>query len=132
MNTTVHPNAKLATQMVSAFSTGDLATVATSFSADAVWELPGQGVLAGTYVGPDQIVGFLAKAFELSGGTLALDVIEILGSDWGAVQVQRVTGRNNGRVLDCIEVLAHEIRDGKIVRTYHRPDQHAIEAFFAS
>ena len=46
------------------------------------------------------------------------------------MQVQRVTAKHEGRELDCVEVLAHEIVEGTIVRTYHRPDQYAIDAFF--
>jgi ketosteroid isomerase-like protein len=125
-----HPNATIARRMVDAFSRGDLATVATHFAPNAVWELPGTSAVAGIYTGPEQIVGFLAKAYELSGATLALDVLSILGDDWGAVQVQRVTAKHDGRELDCVEVLAHEIVDGVIVRTHHRPDQYAIDAFF--
>ncbi len=126
-----HPNTVLARTMVDAFSRGDLATVAAAFASDAVWDLPGRGTVAGRYVGPDAIIGFLATAYERSGGTLKLDVFDILGNDWGAVQVQRVTAEHGGRTLDCVEVLAHEMAAGKIVRTYHRPDQHAIDAFFA-
>jgi len=126
-----HPNAQLATALVAAFTRGDLATVATFFASDAIWDLPGNGPLAGSYRGPEQIVGFLAKSYEMSGGTLALDLLTILGNDWGAVQVQRVTAKHNDRELDCVEVLAHEIADGAIVRTYHRPDQYAIDAFFS-
>ena len=125
-----HPNAELARRMVDAFTRGDLAIVATHFAPNAVWELPGTSQVAGTYTGPEQIVGFLAKAYELSGGTLDLDLVTILGDDWGAMQVQRVTAKHDGRELDCVEVLAHEILDGTIVRTYHRPDQYAIDAFF--
>jgi ketosteroid isomerase-like protein len=125
-----HPNAVLARRLVDAFGRGDLATVATHFATDATWELPGTSQVAGTFTGPEQIVGFLAKAYELSGGTLALDLLSILGNDWGAVQVQRVTAKNDGRELDCVEVIAHHIVDGAIVRTYHRPDQSAIDAFF--
>ena len=127
---TEHPNAQLATALVDAFSRGDLDTVAGVFASDAVWELPGRSAVAGTYRGPGEIVGFLAKAYELSGGTLHLEVIDILGSDWGAVQVQHVTADNGGRHLDCVEILAHHIVDGAIVRTFHRPDQYAIDAFF--
>ena len=126
-----HPNAALARTMVDAFQNGDLATVGGCFADDAVWDLPGRSTVAGEYKGPDAIVGFLAKAFELSGGTLRLEVVNILGSDWGAVQVQHVRAAHNGRTLDCVEVLAHQIVDGKIVRTYHRPDQYAIDAFFS-
>lgn len=46
------------------------------------------------------------------------------------MQVQRVTADHDGRRLDCVELLAHHIVDGRIVHTYHRPDQPAIDAFF--
>ena len=125
-----HPNTTLTRELIAAFTRGDLQNVRGYFAADAVWELPGRGVLAGEYKGPEAIVGFLAKAFELSGGTLQLQVIDVLGSDWGAVQVPQVSAEHGGRRLDCVEVLAHHIVDGKIVHTYHRPDQYAIDAFF--
>ena len=125
-----NPNTTLARRMVEAFQRGDLAAVGACFAPDAVWELPGRSPVAGEHKGPDAILAFLAKAFELSGGTLTLEVIDILGSDWGAVQVQHVRAEHGGRRLDCVEVIAHEIVDGLIVRTYHRPDQYAIDAFF--
>lgn len=66
-----HPNATLARTLIAAFLRGDLAAVASHFADDAVWELPGRGVLAGEYKGPEAIVGFLGRSFELSGGTRA-------------------------------------------------------------
>ncbi|MGH9156869.1 MAG: hypothetical protein ACRD1K_13765 [Acidimicrobiales bacterium] len=44
--------------------------------------------------------------------------------------MQRFSAEHDGRTLDCVEVIAHEVIDGKIVRTYHRPDQHAIDTLF--
>ena len=123
-------NAALTRTMVEAFLRGDLAAVGRHFADDAVWELPGRSRVSGVYKGRDQILGFLATSYELSGGTLTLELIDILGSDWGAVQVQHVRAGTEDRTLDCVEVIAHEIVDGKIVRTYHRPDQAAIDAFF--
>lgn len=125
-----HPNATLTRGLIAAFLGGNLDAVRGYFAPDAVWQLPGRGVLAGEYTGPDAIVGFLAKAFELSGGTLRLEVMDVQGSDWGSAQVQQVTAEHGGRRLNCVEVIAHQIVDGKIVRTYHRPDQYAIDAFF--
>lgn len=128
---TAQPNAALARSLVAAFSRGDLEAVGACFADDAVWDLPGRSAVAGTYKGRAEILGFLARAYELSGGTLRLELIDVLGSDWGAVQVQYVRAGDNARTLDCVEVLAHEIVGGKIVRTYHRPDQYAIDAFFS-
>jgi ketosteroid isomerase-like protein len=124
-------NATLIRTVVEEFQRGDLAAVATHFAPDAVWELPGRGVLAGEYKGPEAIVGFLARSFELSGGTLRLEVMDVLASPTGGAHVQRVTADHQGRRLDCVEILAHEIADGLIVRTYHRPDPYAIDAFFS-
>ena len=123
-------NTALVHTLIEEFLSGDLTAVATHFAPDAVWELPGRGVLAGEYKGPEAIVGFLARSFELSGGTLRLQVIDVLASESGAAHVQRVSAEHQGRRLDCVEVLAHEIVDGLIVHTYHRPDAHAIDAFF--
>ena len=44
--------------------------------------------------------------------------------------LQRVTAHREDRTLDCVEVIAHEISDGLITHSYHRPDAYAIDAFF--
>ena len=41
-----------------------------------------------------------------------------------------MTAERPGRTLRCIEVLAHEIVDGMIVPTCHRPDRHAIDTSY--
>jgi len=66
----------------------------------------------------------------MSGGTLALDVLDVLASERGAAHVQRVTAHSSGKTLDCVEALVHEIEDGRITRTFHRPDTNAIDDFF--
>lgn len=128
--TTTTDNADLVRTMVRAFLAGDLAAVQAHFAPDAVWELPGRGRLAGEYRGPEAIIGFLASSFELSGGTLSLELMDVMASEQGAAHLQRVTADHEGRHLDCVEVLVHRIEDGRIVHTYHRPDPYAIDAFF--
>lgn len=123
-------NETLVRTVVEEFTRGDLAAVATHFAPNAVWELPGRGTLAGEYKGAEEIIGFLARSFELSGGTLSLEVLDVLASDRGAAHVQRVTAEHNGARLDCVEVVAHEIENGLITHSYHRPDPYAIDAFF--
>jgi hypothetical protein len=58
---------------------------------------------------------------------------EHLSAHCGLVSADAACGcpRRVGATLDCVEVLAHGIVDGAIVRSYHRPDQHAIDAFFS-
>jgi uncharacterized protein len=71
-------NSELVQKMLGAFGSGDLETVGSCFAPGAVWDFPGRSVVNGTFKGPDEIVGFLAQAFELSGGTLNIDVIDII------------------------------------------------------
>ena len=123
-------NTALIKKLVGAFQTGDLATVGSCFSPDAVWDFPGRSVVSGTFKGPDEIVAFLARAYELSGATLAIDLIDITASDHGATQAQWVTADHGGRSMRAVELLHHEISGGAIVRPWHRSDESAIAGFF--
>ena len=132
LETQAHDNRALVQRMVEAFQTGDLATVHASFAPDAVWDFPGHSIVNGTFTGPDEIVGFLAKAFELSGGTLSVDLIDLTTSDRGATQVQWVMADHGGRSMRAVELLHHEIADGAITATWHRSDDESITRFFGA
>jgi uncharacterized protein len=123
-------NEELTRKLLSSFQAGDLAAAGSCFAADAVWDFPGRSAVHGVYKGPDEIVGFLAKAFELSGGSLAIELVDVTASDNGATQVQWVSGEHGGRSMRAVELIHHEISDGEIQRTYHRSDEGAITSFF--
>ncbi len=125
-------NEALVRSMVEAFQHGDLDTVRGCFAADAVWDFPGHSVVNGTFNGPDEIVGFLARAFELSGGTLGLDLIDITASASGATQAQWVSADHGGRSMRAVELIHHRVEDGSIVATWHRSDDVAITSFFGA
>jgi ketosteroid isomerase-like protein len=125
-------NRVLVQDLTSAFLRGDLATVGSFFAPDAVWDFPGRSILNGVYTGPEQIVGFLARSFELSGGSLRVELIDITASAHGATQVQWVSADHGGRSFRAVELLHHEIVDGAIVRTWHRSDEGAITGFFGA
>jgi len=123
-------NEELTRKLLAAFQVGDLDTAGSCFAADAVWDFPGRSVVNGTYKGRDEIVGFLAKAFELSGATLQIELVDVTSSDNGATQVQWVSGDHGGRSMRAMELIHHEIADGEIQRTYHRSDEGSITGFF--
>ena len=125
-------NETIVRTMIDAFLRGDLDTVATAFADDAVWDFPGHSIINGTYKGPAEIVGFLARSFELSGGTLAVDLIDLTTSAAGACHAQWVSADHGGRSFRSVELLHHEIQNGRIVRTWHRSDDVAITGFFSA
>ena len=130
--TTAQDHEALVRSMIDAFLRGDLDAVGATFAPDAVWDFSGHSVLNGTYRGPAEIVGFLARSFELSGGTLGLELIDVTASPAGACQAQWVSADHGGRSFRSVELLHHEIEDGTIVRTWHRSDDVAITQFFGA
>jgi ketosteroid isomerase-like protein len=125
-------NEALVRSMIDAFLRGDLDAVGSAFADDAVWDFPGHSVLNGIYNGPREIVGFMARAFELSGGTLALELIDVTSSDAGACHAQWVSADHAGRSFRSVELLHHEIESDRIVRTWHRSDDVALTDFFGT
>ena len=103
------------------------------FADDAVWTVPGDGIMAGVYRGRDQIFRFLARLPKETGGTYGSRLIDILVSGDRAAGLYRASGERNGRALDLDQVLLFTIREGRIVDVLALPsDPAAFEAFWAS
>ena len=51
------------------------------FAEDAVWIVPGQGVMAGVSHGRDAIFRFLGRLPKETGGTYGSELIDVLASD---------------------------------------------------
>lgn len=111
---------------VRALQEGDLATATASLHPDAVWHIPGNGRLAGDYVGPDAIFGdFYAKAVArfdpATPSTLTLRSIVADGPI--AIAQWRTTGRTlTGADYDNSYAVAFEVRDGKIAEVWEYLD----------
>ena len=102
------------------------------FHEDAVWHVPGEGVMAGTYRGRAEIFRFLARLPKLTGGTYRSRVIDVLASDERAAGLYRATGEREGRTIDIDQLLLFTIRDGVVVEVIALPsDPAAFEAFWA-
>lgn len=76
---------KRAWQGFAAFNTADIATLREMFTQDVVQHVPGAGPLAGTYKGPDAVLGYYAKLAELTDGTFRADPIDVHGDGHGHV-----------------------------------------------
>ena len=96
-----HPNATRVRDLFAAFKAGDLHTIRDTIPDDAVWHFPGRhGKLAGSHVGREAILTFLANVQVLTEGTFHVDLIDVLASDTNAVALFRGHGRRKAGVLD--------------------------------
>lgn len=126
-------NAAAVREMYEALVAGDLARAGGLIAEDAVLHVPGRSANTGDYVGREAILGFVAHAHEVSGGTLRLELHRVLADDDVAVALTRYTAsRPDGRT-PLENNLAHVIRmrDGLMAESwFHTRDQYAVDAFW--
>jgi uncharacterized protein len=114
-----HPNATLIRSLFAAFRNGDLATIEAVLAPDAVWHFPGRrGRLAGSHRGRDAIFAFLLDVQSSTGGTFALDLIDVLANEAHAAVFFRGHAIRNGKTLDNPTCLRIRIAEGKLAEVW--------------
>jgi len=127
-----HPNEDLLRKGFDAFGRGDMDALRELFADDVVWHFPGKGQLAGDYRGKEEVLGFLGKSFELSGGTLRLEIHDVLANDEHGTVLTHVTGQREGKSLDDNSVQVFHISDGKVTESWIHPgDLYAGDDFWS-
>jgi len=102
------------------------------FAEDAVWHVPGRGVMAGVYRGRDAIFRFLARLPRETDGTYSSELVDVLASDRRVAALYRASGSRHGRRLELDQVLLFRIDNGLIRDVLALPsDPEAFEAFWA-
>jgi ketosteroid isomerase-like protein len=102
------------------------------FADDAVWDVPGRGIMAGTYRGRDAIFRFLTRLPKETDGTYRSELVDVLASDTRAAALYRAHGTRRGRTLALDQVLLFTLEDGRVTRVLALPsDLDAFEEFWA-
>ncbi len=102
------------------------------FAEDAVWSVPGRGVMAGAYEGREAIFRFLTKLPRETGGTYASRLIDVLSSEDRAAALYSASGARHGRTLELDQVLLFRFEDGLVQNVLALPsDPDAFEEFWA-
>ncbi|MDP9295656.1 MAG: hypothetical protein M3O88_03025 [Actinomycetota bacterium] len=102
------------------------------FTEDIIWHTPGRGPIAGTYRGPDEVIGSFAKSFELTNGTLNVEDSRLPGERRPRRRPRgppRGTGRQEarGQVHAC-----RPLPDGKVAASWlQQEDLYAVDEFFS-
>jgi ketosteroid isomerase-like protein len=102
------------------------------FARDAMWVVPGEGSMAGTFAGREEIFAFLGRLPKETDGTYSSALIDVLASDARAAALYRASGERNGRRLDLEQVLLFRIEDGLVRHVLALPsDPAAFDRFWA-
>jgi len=128
-----HPNEDLVREGFAAFERGDMDALRNQFFADDIrWHIPGRNPFAGDYEGPEQVLQFFARLFEVTGGTFSLELHDVLANDDHAAALVTVRGQRAGKQLDDNMVLTYHFRDGKVSEVWNQStDQYAQDEFWS-
>ena len=129
---TVAANRALVRRIMDAFANKQGFALRDCFAEDAVWHVPGAGVMSGTYRGRTEIFRFLARLPKLTDGTYRSTVVDVLASETRGAGLYRAQGEREGRSIDIDQLLLFTIRDGVVTEVLALPsDPAAFEAFWA-
>ena len=102
------------------------------FAEDAVWTVPGRGVMAGVFRGREQIFRFLGRLPKETDGTYGSTLTDVLASGERAAALYTARGTRRGRALELDQVLLFRIEDGLVREVLALPgDPEAFEEFWA-
>ena len=124
-------NAAIVRRIFDAFARKEGLALRGLFAEDAVWSVPGHGVMAGLR----RTRGDLPvprEAAEGDGRDVRLRAVDVLASDDRAAALYRARGTRHGRTLELDQVLLFRIEDGLVRHVLALPsDPDAFEAFWA-
>lgn len=125
-------NAAIVRRIFDAFARKEGLALRGLFAEDAVWSVPGRGIMAGDYEGREAIFRFLAKLPKETDGTYGSELIDVLASEDRAAAVYHARGTRHGRSLELEQVLLFLIQGGLVRRVLALPsDPDAFETFWA-
>lgn len=116
--TTVEQNLANTRRGYEAFTTGDLATLAELFSDDVTWHVNAGSPLDGTYTGRDQVFGYFASLTQELGGTLNIDLHDILANEDHVTALCNVTATRKGTTYSDQMVNVFHVRDGLVTECF--------------
>ena len=127
-----HPNEELARRGYEAFAKGDLDTLTELFADDIKWHTPGRSPIAGDLEGRDAVFQQFAKVAELSGGSFALEIHDLMANDEHAVVLVTATGDRGGNSFRDNQVHVLHVSGGKVTEFWGHPgDQYAADEFWS-
>jgi len=98
-----------------AFGSGDMETLMSLYHDDAVHIVPGESKVSGAHKGKDSILSLYGALFELSNGTLSIQLDHVLsdGAD-RVVAIHTSSLEKDGETFTQTEALLFTLLNGKV------------------
>jgi ketosteroid isomerase-like protein len=127
-----HPNEQVVRDGFAAFASGDMATLRRVLAPDVVWHVPGRSPLAGSHKGVEEILGYLRRVNELSEGTFAIDLHDVVGNERHVFAAYGMNARRAGKVLNDHALAVFHVRDGQVTEAWWTVgDQYIADDFWS-
>lgn len=112
---------------------GDLDAARTVFAPDVVYVVPGRSPLAGTYHGPDEVMGYLGRLLEATDFSYAIDRMHWMVSDDHVALHTHNAATRSGRRFAWTEVIvfAFDAEGRKTRIELSSGDQQGVDDFLA-
>jgi uncharacterized protein len=125
-------NERLVRSIFDAFARKEGFALRGLFAEDAVWTVPGRGVMAGVHHGREEIFRFLARLPRETDGTYGSSLKDVLASGERAAALYTARGTRRGRTLELDQLLLFRIEGGLVREVVALPsDPEAFEEFWA-
>jgi ketosteroid isomerase-like protein len=129
----IHPNAELVRRGYHAFAEGDIDMIRALLAHDISWHVPGSSPLSGDYRGREEVVGFLSKAMELSGGTFRIEIDGVLADGDQAAVLCTASAERYGQYWSSPEIHLWRIAGGHGVEFREfQGDQQSEDEFWSA
>jgi ketosteroid isomerase-like protein len=125
-------NEALVRRIFDAFARKEGLALRGLFATNAVWTVPGHGVMAGVHRGREEIFRFLARLPKETDRTYGSTLRDVLTSGERAAALYTARGTRRGRTLELDQVLLFRIEDDLVQDVLALPsDPDAFEEFWA-
>jgi ketosteroid isomerase-like protein len=107
-------NHKVIENLYGAYLTYDLEATLRPYPDQSVWVEVGVNERSGVFRGATAILEHAMRNLELTDGTLATELQEVVGGERFVVAIERATAQRNGRSLDMLCATSYQMADGMV------------------
>jgi ketosteroid isomerase-like protein len=116
-----HPLEAIIRDAYAAFGRGDIDGYLGACTENFTFHVPGQGGIAGDYIGKQGLDDLAGKAISITGGTFHEEVEDVMANDNHAVVLARHRFIRNGSPKDYRTAHVYEVRDGRLAQCFEQP-----------